>query len=434
MARQKDFDDFLQDIEPSQSTVDYISSVQNNLRAYLESHSEYKDILVETFLSGSYAKHTSIRPVSGDKKRDVDIAVVTNYKSTDNATDVLQELCNVLKEKSIYESATVQSHSIGIELAGISIDVVPLIKHETYDDVYYVGTSSDGSWTITDPKGHKAWSTEINKANKSEYKPLVKIFKWWRRTNCPNDKKYPKGITLEKIVADNLGDSSLSTEDFLIGTMQNIVDRYMTAYVDIGEMPYIDDPSEYIFDNDLLSGYAFSDFKAFIEKLDEHLKKLNDEGTSNGVWKEILGSEFPSNTSADMSLSNVQCYLAVPHRKKAPWLMRRSGAVFITAKVTDWNGCVSNYESDSCALEKHCHIVYTASYNSNKSHYIMWQIVNTGDEAKYCLRGGFERSNAGPKSRAETTLYSGKHYVQCFVIDKNDNCVARSKEFFVNIK
>lgn len=103
-------------------------------------------------------------------------------------------------------------------MSGISIDVVPVIADEDDDQLYYVGDSDTGGWTVSDPKGHKAWSTEVNKNNNGKYKPLVKIFKWWRRVNCPDDRKYPKGITLEKIVADNLGDSSLSTEDFLIGT------------------------------------------------------------------------------------------------------------------------------------------------------------------------------------------------------------------------
>ena len=78
MAKQKDFNSFLSNIEPSQTTVSYISSVQNNLRDYLANHNKYKDIHVQTFLSGSYAKHTSIRPKLYDGKRDVDIIVETN--------------------------------------------------------------------------------------------------------------------------------------------------------------------------------------------------------------------------------------------------------------------------------------------------------------------------------------------------------------------
>ena len=37
MAKQKDFDSFLKNIEPSDSTVQYISSIQTNLRNYLKS-------------------------------------------------------------------------------------------------------------------------------------------------------------------------------------------------------------------------------------------------------------------------------------------------------------------------------------------------------------------------------------------------------------
>ena len=116
--------------------------------------------------------------------------------------------------------------------------------------------------------------------------------------------------------------------------------------------------------------------------------------------------------------------------------MRRSGAVFITAKVIDWNGNITSYESDSYSIEKHCDIIYTAKYNSCRKHRIVWQIVNTGNEALFsrCLRGGFEQSNKGENSRKESTSYTGKHYVQCYVIDSRGNCVARSKEFFINVK
>ena len=130
MAKQKDFDAFLSNIEPSASTVSYISSVQNNLRDYLAEHPTYKSIHVQTFLSGSYAKHTNIRPKKHDGKRDVDIVIETVYTNTDSSIDVIKELLDVLLEKSVYSSAQLHSHSVGIELDGIEIDVVPMIKSE----------------------------------------------------------------------------------------------------------------------------------------------------------------------------------------------------------------------------------------------------------------------------------------------------------------
>lgn len=152
-------------------------------------------------------------------KNEMLIFVVISHTVDEDEADVLTEFKDVLLKKSDYNTATIQHHSVGIEMGGISVDVVPVIEDSNDDALYYIEVSETGTWTKTDPKGHKSWSTNVNKDNNNEYKPLVKIFKWWRYINCPKEGKYPKGITLEKIIADNLGHSSLSTEDFFIATM-----------------------------------------------------------------------------------------------------------------------------------------------------------------------------------------------------------------------
>ncbi len=436
MAKQADFDAFLKNIEPSVTTVSYISSVQNNLRTYLKNHESYKNIHADTFLSGSYAKHTSIRPVAGDKKRDVDIIVVTTYSSDKSSIDVLNELRDILAQKSDYSSAKVQHHSVGVDMSGISVDVVPVIIDENDSQLYYIGDSEAGDWTVSDPKGHKAWSTEVNKNNDSEYKPLVKIFKWWRRVNCPDDKKYPKGITLEKIVADNLGDSTLSTEDFFVGTMQNIISAYKEDYVDLEINPTIDDPSDKIIGNDLLSGYSVDDFSSFIKKLEEHAGLLNAEGTTNDAWRKILGTEFPKGDSTNsLALSNYQLCINAPHRQRPIWPVQRGGAAFISARVVNSNGVEIEYANNGAPLEKNCALLFRALTGVKPPYTVKWQIVNTGFEAQNanCLRGYFENSDVGTNGKRESTSYSGAHSVQCFII-KRGICVAKSKEFIINIQ
>lgn len=80
-------------------------------------------------------------------------------------------------------------------------------------------------------------------------------------------------------------------------------------------------------------------------------------------------------------------------------------------------------------------IDFKAVTGVKKPYRVMWQIVNTGKEAinANCLRGNFEGSDIGDDSKRESTSYSGSHSVQCFII-KHGVCVARSKEFIVNIK
>lgn len=436
MAKQADFDAFLKNIEPSATTVSYISSIQNNLRTYLKDHESYKSVHEDTFLSGSYAKHTSIRPVLGDKKRDVDIIVVTTYPSDKSSIDVLNELQDVLTQKSDYSSSKIQHHSVGIDMSGISVDVVPVVVDENDDQLYYIGNSETGEWTVTDPKGHKSWSTEVNKSNDGKYKPLVKIFKWWRRINCPGDRKYPKGITLEKIIADNLGDSTLSTEDFFVGTMQNIISAYKEDYVELKINPVIDDPSDKIIGNDLLSGYSTNDFSSFIKKLEEHADLLNREGTTNDTWRKILGTEFPKGNSAiSFALSNYQLCINAPHRQRLIWPVQRGGAAFISARVVNSNGVEIEYNNNGAPLEKNCSLFFKALTGVKPPYIVKWQIVNTGFEAQNanCLRGYFENSDIGANGKRESTLYSGTHSVQCFII-KRGICVAKSKEFIINIQ
>lgn len=66
---------------------------------------------------------------------------------------------------------------------------------------------------------------------------------------------------------------------------------------------------------------------------------------------------------------------------------------------------------------------------------VKWQITNTGEEARQagCLRGNFENSDIGEMGKRESTSYSGSHSVQCFIIKKGI-CVAKSKDFIINIK
>ncbi len=434
MAKQSDFDKFISNIEPSSSTVLYISSVQNNLRDYLKNHATYSDVYIDSFLSGSYAKHTSIRPAKDDKKRDVDIIIVTGYSSFDDSSDVLSELFKVLQESSTYKSAELQHHSIGIEMAKVSIDVVPVIQDENDAELYYVCDSETGAWTKTDPKGHKTWSTQVNQDNNNEYKPLVKIFKWWRRINCPSEVRYPKGITLEKLIADNIGNSEGTTEDLLISTMQNIISAYKEDFSDKGLVPVLADPSEKISDNDLLDGYSSSDFSKFIEKLSAHSDLLNSKGTDNGTWREIFGSEFPQDNSVKSSNPLIACAIA-SHRQKPTWPMSHGGAVFVGLQVQDENGCLVDYESNGSPLDKGLSLRFHAYTGVKKPFVVKWQITNTGEEARRagCMRGNFENSDIGELGKQEATAYTGSHSVQCFIIKKGI-CVAKSRDFIINIK
>lgn len=431
MVKQKDFDSFLKNIEPSDTTASYISSVQNNLRDYLAGHSKYKDIHVQTFLSGSYAKHTSIRPALYDGKRDVDIVVETTYASNASSCEVIQELLDVLLEKSIYSSAKLLSHSVGIELEGIEIDVVPVIRSED-GEIFRIGTSDIDEWILTDPKGHIQWSSQVNADNDKKYKPLVKMLKWWRRTNCPEEVKYPKGIALEKIIADNLPDSDLNTENHLIDAMQAIVDTYQEDYIDNGIKPEINDPC---FDgNDLLAEYEFSDFKAFILKLSEHLTLITDKGSTNENWRTILGIEFPKDDSeqTSSSLKNVSYnYANTEQFIKDMFPINNIYKLKIDCNVTQdgWRPfTLFQFLRSGGSMLRHNKKLdfFIVSCDVPLPYSIYWKVRNVGEtaEKRNCIRGQINKTD-NSHQREHTNFY-GPHYVECYIV-KNDVCVAKDR-------
>lgn len=315
MAHSEDFISFLKDINPSKSTIQEASRLHTNLRNYLKAVEDYSDIYTDSYLSGSYAKQTFIRPKLDSDGCDIDIVVETNHTSDDLPSCVLSKLLRTLQKRKCYQNSRVQSHSVGIDMANFHIDIVPLIKNQ--EGLMYIGSSRDETWSQTDPRKHISWSTQVNQEFEGNYKPLVKILKWWRRENCPDSIRFPKGITLEKMIADNLPDLGLPIEEQIMQTMANLATAYAEE-IEACSTPFIDDPA--LSGNDLAAKYQYSDFLHFTKKLDEHLSLLADKGTGNSIWKEILGKNFPSGKSAEKHVSIIasasrKSALSVQHRQ-----------------------------------------------------------------------------------------------------------------------
>lgn len=437
MTLQEDFKSFLSDIEPSSSTVQEISSAQNSIRDYLCNHSSFSSHYLDSYLSGSYAKHTSIRPAKDDDNRDVDAIVEVDYDTESDSRDVLHKLKDVLHEASKYSSARVQHHSVGVEFSRLDIDIVPLAV-DTPD--CFIGSSEDGSWSKTNPKGHITWSTEVNEEHNGKFKPLVKIFKWWRRENCPSYERWPKGITLEKIIADNLPEDDGAYEDLVLDTMENIVDS-LKDEVDDGLVPTVVDPV--LEKNDLSVGYTNGDFRSFIQAIEDALDEIQTSGSCNESWRKILGDRFPVGSKALNAIKKSKAPLSLdralqaPHRKKSPWpFTTKKPGVLVLADVTFPDGHIERISNGGRSIPKGCEIDYRVIRPQGMASLkVKWQIVNTGTDANRagCLRGDFEDANRPNGVRHEETAYEGLHYVQCLVI-KNRRCVAHSKEFFIIVE
>jgi hypothetical protein len=175
---------FIQSLELTQGQRDEVSRQHTMVRECLR-----KRLGTETdFLSGSYSRHTAIRPL-----HDIDIFVVLGRTaSTPSATGrglmpdgALKQVRQALHEEWPNKDLPIlQQHSvhIGFSKSGIEFDVVPAFEVPGRN-AYLIPERQTGQWLLTNPRVHQERSTQANEVAGKKLKPLLKAVKHWNRNH-----------------------------------------------------------------------------------------------------------------------------------------------------------------------------------------------------------------------------------------------------------
>jgi len=304
------FTELLTDIEPSSTTKTKCSSAHTSLRDHLKFHESFKNRWESDFLAGSYSRDTAIRPKKtkdGYERPDVDIIVVTNFSTDDHPDDVLQELSVALGD--VYNVERINKRSVRVITTNAEIDVVPTVESGS---AYQIPDRDLGYWKSTDPPGHNAWSSTQNQTFAGRFKPLVKLFKWWRRENPTN--KRPKGFVLEVLVSKHAPSNENQYGEAFAQMLESIYASY-GALAETNIKPTIADPA--LPGNDILSKVSITDWKNFIERVRVHsgyARRAQDEDDmeeATRLWQKLFGSRFKSTTNAAKAES-LASYAAAP--------------------------------------------------------------------------------------------------------------------------
>ena len=180
--------------------------------------------------------------------------------------------------------------------AKAEIDVVPVVP---YGDVYQLPDRDLGSWKQTNPPGHNDWSQEQNNLFDGRFKPLVKLFKWWRRENKTG--KRPKGFVLEVLVAEHAPLDEQHYGEAIAQMLESIAEAYGDL-ADANQKPYIDDPG--LFGNDILSKVSITDWKNFVKRVRVHAgyarraQDTEDLEEATRLWRKLFGDRFKETTKS----------------------------------------------------------------------------------------------------------------------------------------
>lgn len=332
-------------------------------------------------------------------------------------------------------------------------------------------------WLKSNPFGYAAWFKERSKVSqlrtvllsesvkplpdyKKDKEPLVRvvqILKRHRDIMFGGDEHKPISIIITTLAA-----KAYNKETNVIDALINVLDNmhlYMKRVYDYKlnkEIWWISNPvndEENFADKWPHEAIKEENFFSWLEKAKSDFAALKhmDASTAYRVLKNILGTRavneavrnlgYDELITEDLKPVNYSAQLlSVPHRQQPLWPINLQYKCDIYGRFND---VTDRKKSKSITTQtyvpKHCDIFFTATTNVPKPFEVYWQVVNTGEEAKNAfmgLRGGIEKAQTlgrGGLIQKENSGYTGLHWIECFIV-KNGVCMARSSEFFVNIR
>jgi hypothetical protein len=444
------FKTFLSNIEPSPEMKKYAQEAHIPIREHLEKDEEFGQYFEDSFLYGSYARHTAFGNI-----KDVDIVVLTNFDPNDiehTPKKVLAKLKSALlryygdPKSTQYNRKSIQvldplPDNPDVEM---TLDVIPTIPVYGNQEPLLVPDREDGKWVPSHPRGHLAHTSKLNNEEHGDgmFVPLVKIMKHWWAYNAPKKKAKPKGFWLEVLTGEHFDQNQTTYAEHFVAVLESVSNTH-SNYLSYQEPPRLIDPG--MNSEKLQTSMSLEEFQAFMGIVNTSLEQAklaiaSEEGKASIIWNQLFGDEFPviEDVSENKQLK-ANSFTDTWYSRKEQFLFRdfeirrRKGdyPIRIVCDVVQ-DGWRKFELSDNSFVRKQCSLTFRVKGLERipKPYKLMWKVKNTGPEAasRYQLRGEITPDN-GTATKYEETLYTGIHYVECYVIDSNNKCIAQARKY-----
>lgn len=460
------FEDFLVEIEPSDKSKKHAQNAHNPVRQHLENDEDFKEFYSKSFLYGSYKRGTA----AGDIK-DIDITVITKFDSNNpdhspkKVLAILKKSLNKYYEDEFNEddNTEYQRKSILVKSplpenpeVNMTLDILPAIDPTGLGGVLLIPDKELNGWVQSHPRGHLKYTTKLNNISSQMYVPLVKITKYWWNFQKGKKKIKPKGFWLECLTGENFDNSKTSYAEHFVTLLENIKKKFAN-FENFTQIPSLTDPG--LSGETLKTNMTLEEFKSFMRILEDNwvigCEALNevDENKSSILWKKLFGDKFPVSDKSDQkkldTLTENDIFYPnferdhgglelgnFMHKQELLWPENITGIAILRGYVVKGKD-KKEFTSNGSTLFSNNSLKFIVKTEKIIGPYqIYWQVVNTGMDASRdtaYLRGGFEKSlDINELEKTEKTLYTGKHWIECFVV-QNNVVTARSGRFYVNI-
>ena len=158
------------------------SEAQQELRGYIGAHLAVYD----SFLTGSYARHTKIHPLN-----DIDVMLVRNSARVGltgsggvfphQALDDVAEAANRAFGNGVVVKKQSRSVNLSFATLDFGFDLIPAWLRQP--NGFWIPDIDTASWIQTDPQVHEEMMSESNERCQGKLKPIIKMIKHWSRNN-----------------------------------------------------------------------------------------------------------------------------------------------------------------------------------------------------------------------------------------------------------
>jgi len=348
MELRPQFNEFLQDIRPSERNKEEWKRGSNTLRTRLLADPDLGPLITTTFLQGSVRRSTAVRPTGG-KRSDVDVVIVTTIDHNIETPAVAMKRFEPFLDRFYHGKWGRQDRSFGIEMSYVDLDLVVtalptepdaraslqklyrsqavqtdesieerndwvlnkswdpsransglvVLAEDTSnwrDDPLMLPDRTISDWGPTHPLAQIQWAAEKNRLCNGHYVNVVRSIKWWRHEHASDLPKYPKGYPLEHMIGHVLPDDITCVAEGVVKAFEGIRDTFRFEAMN-GLVPTL--PDHGVPSHDVLKRLSAEDFAAFYteaSKAADLARRAYDEpdkDVSGSLWQDLLGKCFP---------------------------------------------------------------------------------------------------------------------------------------------
>ncbi|AXV36810.1 MAG: nucleotidyltransferase [Methanobacterium sp. BRmetb2] len=334
------FKDFLHEIRLTDDQVTDLKNEHEKLRGLLKEDDELSDIIVHTFLQGSYRRSTIIKP-KNDNNPDVDVVVVTRLDKNKYTPAEALHMFEPFLEENYENNYRIQGRSLGINLDIVDLDLVVtaapseideniiqksgILFDLTIEDIkqtdktyrskgryesaekiinfvekskntpewktepLYIPDRNANEWQPTHPLEQILWTFEKNDKTNGHYVNIVKALKWWRQEKFP-DADHPKSYPLEHFIGYCCPNGIKSVAEGITSTLE-------TIKFDHENKPEL--PDHGVPEHDVFSRITDEEYEEFYSQVTEAAELArealdsDDKKESIKKWRNLFGKKFP---------------------------------------------------------------------------------------------------------------------------------------------